>query len=163
MYFGPVPKRLRLVIALAGVLALQPIPGALSARTVPVRTVDKGNGASSSLTQRSAFVVKTARRWRAVWQSLHASVHPRPVTPRVDFARHMLLVAIQGRRRSGGYSVRVARVRDEGRRWRVTIHERSPGVTCIVPAVITSPYHVVRVWRSSDMLRFVRTRRTRSC
>jgi protease stability complex PrcB-like protein len=157
-----VARRL-LLIGLTTVLVLAAVAAAVAAQRVGFRTVAKGNGASSALTRPAGLVVKGTRRWRSVWESLNSGVQPTPALPKVDFARRMLLVAIQGRKSSGGYSIVVTSVMDEGRRWRVNVEERSPGPTCIVPSVLTSPYHVVRVRRTHDTVKFIRHRRTVSC
>jgi protease stability complex PrcB-like protein len=156
-------RRLSALLLTAAILLTAAVSHAVTAKRVQTRTVAKGSGASSTLAERAAFVVKSTPRWRAVWRSLNAGVQPAPSVPPVDFGRRMLLVVIQGRKPSGGYSIRVSSVVDEGRRWRVGVQERAPGLTCIVPSVVTSPYHVVAVRRSTDPVRFVRRHRTVSC
>jgi hypothetical protein len=61
----------------------------------------------------------------------------------------MLIVVTGGFAPNAGYSLRVTRITDNGRRWRVLVTVRAPGDNCVLPAVVAWPYHVVRVRRST--------------
>jgi PrcB C-terminal/PASTA domain len=130
---------------------------------VPFRTVAKDDGASSELKRRTGLVIRGERRWKRVWRSLTAGIEPRPRRPRIDFSRHMLLVAIQGRQPSGAHSTTITGVGDTGGRLIVDVDDLSPGRGCVTPGVMTSPYHVVRVRRSDDPVEFTRHRIQRDC
>jgi hypothetical protein len=134
-----------------------------SAEPVPFRTVAKDDGASSELNRRAGLVIRGERRWKRVWRKLTATIEPRPGRPRIDFSRHMLLVAVQGRQPSGGHRTTIAGVEDTGGRLVVEVDDVSPGPGCITTGVITSPYHVVRVRRSGDPVSFTRHPVERDC
>jgi hypothetical protein len=134
-----------------------------AARSIPFRSVADGSGASSAVTKRTQIVVRDRVAWRSLWRRLNSRLSPRPALPKVDFSRFMLVAVTYGQRPSGGYTVRVTGISDDGRRLRVRIVERAPGADCITPAVITAPYHVVRVRRSSKQLVFARTRTVYTC
>ena len=129
-------------------------------RPVPFRTIARGDGAADGLRKRAGLVVKTENRWRKVWRSLGTG-HAEP--PRIDFSRHMLLVAAQGRQPSGGHRVRITGVGDTGGFLIADVDEVSPGNGCISPGVITSPYHVVRVRRGDERVQFARHPREKRC
>jgi hypothetical protein len=59
----------------------------------------------------------------------------------------MVILVTQGQKPSGGYDIRVKAIRDTGSRLVVTVEERAPGPHCVVPQVLTAPYHAVRVRR----------------
>jgi PrcB C-terminal len=130
---------------------------------VPFRSVAKGDGGSSQLERRDALAIRGERRWRRVWRSLTAGITPRPRLPRVDFSRHMLLVAVQGRQPSGGHETTITGVGDTGGRLIAFVDDLSPGPGCITTGAITSPYHVVRVRRSRDPVDFTRHPVERDC
>jgi hypothetical protein len=138
----------------------QPVP---PLEPVPFRTVAKDDGASSKLKRRTAFAIRSERRWQRVWLKLTATIDPRPRRPRIDFARHVLLVAVQGRQPSGGHRTTITGVGDTAGRLIVDVDDLSPGRGCVTTGVVTSPYHVVRVRRSSDPVTFTRHRVERDC
>ena len=81
----------------------------------------------------------------------------------MDFSRHMLLVAAQGRQPSGAHRVRITRVGDPEGALIADVTELSPGHGCGSPGVLTSPYHVVRIRRHDAPVRFVRHRKEKQC
>jgi PrcB C-terminal len=128
-------------------------------RPVPFRTVAIGDGSSSRLQKPTGLAVKSKARWRTLWRALGAGGK----LPPVDFSRHMLLVASQGRQPSGGHQLRIASVGDPGDALVVDVTEVSPGPGCVTTGGITSPYHVVRVPRSDKPVRFVRHPKEKTC
>ena len=131
----------------------------------PVRfqKVAKDDGASSRLQKRTGFAIRGEKRWKRTWRKLTATIQPRPRRPRVDFSRHMLLVAVQGRQPSGGHAATITDVGDTGGSLIVDVDDVSPGPGCITTGVITSPYHVVRIRRSRDSISFQRHPVERDC
>lgn len=75
----------------------------------------------------------------------------------------MLLVVTQGKQPNSGHRVRITNVGDPGGRLIVDVTEVSPGMDCITLQVDTAPYHVVRVPRSDDPVRFVRHAKKKRC
>ena len=83
--------------------------------------------------------------------------------PKVDFSRYELIAVTQGQTPSGGYSIRVKRIGDDGRRLHVGIAEHVPGRTCVEPAVVLWPYDVVRIRRRAKPVAFTRHRTVDDC
>jgi hypothetical protein len=158
-------RSLPALLAATGVLAAAPASGQAipPLEPVPFHTVAKDDGTSSRLTRRTGLVIRGERRWQRVWRKLTATIEPRPRRPRIDFSRHMLLVAVQGRQPSGGHRTTITGVGDTGERLIVDVDDLSPGPGCITTGVMTSPYHVVRVRRSSDPVNFQRHPIERDC
>ena len=132
-----------------GSLAAAPAVAKLPWRPVSFRTVAVGDGDGSQ--PRKGLVVRGEKRWRKVWRSLTAGAEPRPP---IDFSRHMLLVASQGRQPSSGHRLRITSVGTPGGVLIVDVTEVSPGKGCPAGGVLTSPYHVVRVRRTDTPVRF---------
>jgi hypothetical protein len=154
----------------AATAAVPAASGAPLLRAVAFDTVAKGDGASSSLTKPDDLVIRSKARWRDVWNQLNAGVQTMPPTgaqypppPAVDFRRSMLLVVLQGQRGSGGHSIAVTRVSKLASQLVVRVEERSPGAGCMTAAVMTAPYHVVRVPRSNRSVVFTHRQSTYGC
>jgi hypothetical protein len=157
----PLPALLTATAVLAAAPAsAQAIP---PLKPVPFHTVAKDDGGSSKLKRRTGLVIRSEQRWKRVWRKLSGSTEPRPRRARIDFSRDMLLVAVQGRQPSGGHRTTITDVGDTGGRLIVDVDDLSPGPGCITTGVITSPYHVVRVRRSSDPVSFQRHPVERDC
>jgi hypothetical protein len=127
-------------------------------QTVPFRTVAKGQGGGAPSGRRS-LTIRGERRWRKLWDALGDGGEP----PEIDFASEMLIAVTQGRQPSGGHAIRIERIERTGKGRLVKVVETQPARGCPASGVITSPYHVVRVRRSAQRVRFERRRTQRSC
>jgi hypothetical protein len=70
--------------------------------------------------------------------------------PRIDFSRREVYLVAAGPRSSSGYELRVLRVRDEGDRIVVVVHERTPSLGDPVQARVTYPFRLISLPRSNE-------------
>ncbi len=145
--------------ALTTGVAAGPAPAA--APTVPFRVIAQDDGAARSSREATTRVVRDAGVWREVWSDLRGGAPSG--RPRVDFARHMLVLVAAGERPTGGYAIRVSSVVRRDGRLVVRAQERTPGTGCITTQVLTAPYQVIRVARSSRRVSTSRRRVAVDC
>ena len=150
------------VVCLVAVAVLG-LAGAAAAAAVRFRSVERNEGMSSGIGVRSTVTIKSLRHWRSIWARLHAGESPKPARPRVDFSRHMLILVTMGQEESGGHSIRIRSIANREATWLVRADELSPGPSCTTTAVITSPYHVVRVRRTAKRIVVRRTASEYDC
>jgi hypothetical protein len=141
-------------VLLAGLLACAPV--ALGMRFVPFKTVETSSGSSNPFGTQPRGLIKDATAWRRIWRAAHAGDDPPAPVPKVDFARFMIIAASAGQHTSGGYSIAVRRITDDGRRLRVTLDLGAPSDHCATTLALTAPYTIVRVKRSSKPVVFFR-------
>jgi hypothetical protein len=78
-----------------------------------------------------------------------------PSSPTVDFSSEDVLVASNGFRPTGGYSIEITRVQvNVGPSAIVSVHETTPPPGTMVPMIVTSPMHVVKVARRASSYTF---------
>ena len=94
----------------------------------------------------------------AVWQQVSADA-----PPAVDFARDMAILVASGEHRSGGYSIVVTGVEQDGVNLYVQVQLRSPGDACVVSTVLTQPYHLITLPRSDLPVQFEITHEVIAC
>jgi hypothetical protein len=135
----------------ARVARVPPLP------TVPFRTVVHGEDSAAG--RRQSFTIRGEQRWRKAWDRLGDGDEP----PDIDFTREMLIAVTQGRQPSGGHEIRITRIERTAAGWLVSVVEKEPARGCPSAGVITTPFHVVRVPRSTARVRFERRRVERSC
>jgi hypothetical protein len=85
---------------------------------------------------RRVELVTSDAEWRRVWETIGEG---RPV-PEVNFDTRAVLIAYQGRQRTGGHGVEIAGVRRVGTVLAVKVNERRPASGDITTQVLTSPY-----------------------
>jgi PrcB C-terminal len=109
-------------------------------------------GQQSNVEDAREVVVRSAAEWKTLWQQ-HAPDQP---MPKVDFAKSMVIGVFLGSRSTGGYRATISAVDRDGAGLVVTWREERPGPDAIVSQMLTFPYHVVRVDRSSGPVKFRR-------
>ena len=119
-----------------------------------------GNG---RFTDRSERVIRDAADFEAFWSDLHGNLEPEPALPDVDFSSEMVIAVFLGERSNGGFSVEIERIVQQGDRIGLQVKETAPGPNCVTPAVISSPYHIIKLKQISGELAFVPERVEMQC
>ncbi|MBA2626588.1 MAG: protease complex subunit PrcB family protein [Gemmatimonadales bacterium] len=127
-----------------------------SGMDLPVRQLGQWSSTRVQLPERR--LIRSASSWAAVWDSI--SSDPRP---QVDFTRETVVLAAAGERRTGGYVLRIAGVRDSAGTLIVTVIEEQPGAGCLTTAALTYPVTVVAVPVVARPARFDERRESRAC
>jgi hypothetical protein len=139
-------------LILAGLVLAGTAAAAEKSQTVAVIKEWKGFNAAQEAPKR--VVVKDQKGWEEVWTGMEGNVNPKPETPKVDFDSRMVIAVFMGTRKSGGYSVKITSIEQNGK-VTVKVKESSPPPDAIVTMALTSPYHVVVVPKSDKPVEFI--------
>lgn len=106
-------------------------------------------GYYSGFTSPSRMVITTAQDWKEAWQKIHSLKLPVPKTPKIDFAKQMVLAVFMGEKRSGGYEIKISKIsKTEGGIF-VEVAEKEPSPESLRTMALTSPYHIVVIKKFS--------------
>ena len=117
---------------------------------VPVPFTTVAEGQQSGVEERREVVVRTAAEWKVLWRQ-HAPDLPAPA---VDFDKAMVVGVFAGVRNTGGHSLKITAIDREGANLVVSWHETRPPADAIVSQVLTFPFHLVRIERSTGAVTF---------
>lgn len=133
-------------------------------RTEPDRTADlppQGEGFTTIVSGDRCGVphalfarIDGQERWEELWRTHANRSIPRPATPAVDFEREVVLALVLGQRPSAGYRLEVTSVREEGGTLVVEAREVEPLADALHAAVVSTPFHFVRVPRTEGGIEF---------
>jgi hypothetical protein len=144
--------------------AAQTAPAKQPAPKHPIDKTKTFQTGSSSIEKRERRVIESEAAWKAAWQEMYENSLRTPECPRVDFERHMVVLASMGRLGSNGFSIRVQEVVQHEGGLDVTIVESSPGEACMVGQMMTNPATAAIVPRTQGKVRFIEvTEQARSC
>ncbi|HJU56449.1 MAG TPA: DUF885 family protein, partial [Pyrinomonadaceae bacterium] len=97
---------------------------------------------------RSVQLITSRDEWERAWEVIgRGSSGPRP---EVNFNTRAVVVAHQGRQRTGGYGISVAAIRRDGMTLMVRVNEQSPKKGDVVTEALTSPFVAVSIPRPPD-------------
>ncbi len=94
--------------------------------------------------ERLLALITGPQSWHTFLKQHHADKLP---WPDIDWDRQVVLVALMGAKRTGGYRITLRHVTVRGKEVQVTVEERSPRPGEMVIQVLTSPFHVVTIPR----------------
>ncbi|MEM6763715.1 MAG: protease complex subunit PrcB family protein [Bacteroidota bacterium] len=78
------------------------------------------------------------------WKKFRSNV-PSSGKMDIDFTTHMMVGCFMGMKNSGGYSVKIIEIKQEGNILQVSRNFYSPGPSCMVTMAITYPYQIVKI------------------
>ena len=138
--------------------------------TVPVNapakvfeTIDFGDQSGVGGEGPQVFKLDTQAGWEELWSRHQANVSPAPGVPDVDFSREMVIAAVDQTEPSGGYRFEITGIEEVEGRLVVRVSKTIPGPDCIVTAVITQPFHLVRMAKSNLEPELVLSEETYRC
>ena len=136
-------------VAICGVLAVSfmvlagPNLGFLSGTEISFEVVDPGGGYNYE--QRANFTITNATVWESLWLELYSGHSSIPDVPAVNFTSAMLVAVFQGERESSGYLTNITHIIMTGAYYVVYVDETHPGEGCVVAAVMTYPYQIIKI------------------
>lgn len=112
-------------------------------KSLEFTTIEKGF--FSGFTKRKNWVIKTQEQWLKLW-NMHTSTRiPHPPSPVIDFTKNMVLAVFIGQKPTGGFSVEIIRVEKKEDTIVVFFRETKPSPDAEVTAVLTQPYHIIKI------------------
>ena len=116
-----------------------------------VRTVDKGE--QSNIDEAKQVVMRTEAEWTKLWQQ-HSPDRKRPA---VDFSKDMVVGVFMGSRPTAGYNVSIVSTFAKDGNVLVQYRESQPRPSAMAAQVLTFPYHLVAVPKTTGDVKFEKT------
>jgi hypothetical protein len=132
-----------IVLATSVLLLSGPNLELLFSTEVPFEEIDPGRGYDYE--SRANFTIRNATAWENLWLDLYSGHSHIPEVPTVNFTSEMLIAVFQGIRGSSGYGTTITRIIVTNAYYVVYVDEIHPGEGCGVLAVLTYPYHIVKI------------------
>jgi hypothetical protein len=118
----------------------------------PAELVTVAQGPMSNIDESRQVVARTAAEWQALWKEHDAQ----GAAPSVDFTQSIIVAVFLGSRPTAGFAVEITAVKTEGSRSVVEYRERRPPRDALLAQVLTSPFHIVRLARTTGSIEFTR-------
>jgi hypothetical protein len=123
------------------------------AQTLPIRSLKKG--AFSGIREMKQEVVKSADAWEKLWKQHSTAAGSSDKIPAVDFSKEMVVVAMMGTKRSGGYTIEIVDVEARDKTLKISVKKTSPPPDAMTIQALTAPFHFVAVPKSDLKPEFV--------
>jgi hypothetical protein len=113
-----------------------------------IKTIDKGD--QSNIDEARQVVVRTQAEWDKLWTS-HGGDRKKP---EVDFSKEMVVGVFMGSRPSAGYTITIKSTVSKDGNLIVNYEEKKPGQGTLTAQILTAPYHLVTVPRTTGTVAF---------
>lgn len=114
-----------------------------SVTTLDFHTIEKGF--FSGITERKNLIIRTQDEWAKLWNKHTSTRMPPPEAPVIALTENMILAVFMGEKASGGFAVEITRVEKCGDELVVFFSEVEPPADAVVTAVLTQPYHIIKI------------------
>ena len=124
-------------------------------------TIEKGF--FSGITEKKNLVIRTQDQRAKLWNK-HTSIRiPPPEAPAIDFTENMILAVFMGQKPSGGFAVEITRVEKCKNGLVIFFSEVEPPLDAVVTAVLTQPYHIIKIEKSNLLVKFKKSEEEKGC
>jgi hypothetical protein len=144
---------LELVVRIVVVSCLASV-GVMAQSGPAPRTVDKGE--QSNIDEAKQVAVRTEAEWTNLWQQ-HSPDRKRPV---VDFSKEMIVGVFMGSRPNAGFNVSIVSTFEKDGNVLVRYQETLPRPGVMAAQVLTFPYHLVAIPKTTGDVKFEKMERT---
>lgn len=117
----------------------------------------------SAFTSPTTFAVRDQPSWEALWNQVTQSMSPLPPLPQIDFTKNIVVFAAAGTKTTSGYSIAITSAAETSAGVTVDVTVTSPGSTCAVAQVVTSPVAIAAIPRRDLAIGFSVTPTIQSC
>jgi len=125
------------------------------------QTISKG--ISSGHTNPGYYVIQNDDEWARVWSQHTRIMNPQDPLPEVNFSKTTIIAVFMGNFSTTGYGIEVKEIIDTGLSVVVKVEKTRPGDRCVVGAMITRPYHIVKTDKIGKYVIFDTFTRVKEC
>ncbi len=111
-------------------------------------------GTNSGFKAKLNQVIKTQEKFKKVWNKIDVNFTKKEALPKIDFNKQMLAFVALGEQTSGGYAVKINSVTENKKNIIIDVTEIKPGKTCITTSVMTYPYQLLTLEKTSKSVQF---------
>ncbi len=118
-------------------------------------------GFFSGITERKNVVIRTQDQWAKLWNKHTSTRIPHPEAPVIALTENIILAVFMGEKASGGFAVEITRVEKCGDELVVFFSEVEPSPDAVVTAVLTQPYHIIKIEKIGLQIKFKKSEEER--
>lgn len=107
---------------------------------VAVPFTELARGAQSTIGRRVNYLITSPGQFRELWEMVGAE----GPAPDIDFSENVVVAVFAGEKPTAGYGIAVSEVEDADART-ITVTLTEPGGDCVLAQVITSPYQIIQL------------------
>ncbi len=114
-------------------------------RSYALDNVEKGYLSGILLTEPQVFKIDDQGQWDEFWARHKSNFLPPTPPPPVDFSRFSIIAVVDKQQLTGGFSLEITALTEEGTHLNVLVTRREPGRSCYVTQALTRPFHIIRL------------------
>jgi len=148
------------VVLLSGCISQPPAttPPPAGEKEISFETVMNGKDGYSGYTEKANLVINDEETFFKIWRN-YTSVFSCPTCgafpfPKVNFSNETVIAVFMGEKNTGGYSIEITKIIDNGNNVIVYVNETSPKPDDIVTLALTQPYHIVKIKKILGLVEF---------
>lgn len=121
-------------------------------------SISKGNlfGAGEEGFKKENIIISTNKEWKSFLLKIDTTNKvSETFDNKIDFSKESILVVIDKVRNTGGFSIQIIEVVNEGEDLVVKVESKGPKPTDMVTTAIIQPYHIVKIKKTNKNIKFL--------
>lgn len=124
----------------------------LGGKSMSYEVIDSGQ--SCGITEKNNYVIRNRQEWSGLWNRVDSRSSVIPSLLEVDFDKYMVIGVFLGEKNTGGYAIEVEKIVEEGEKIIVHLKETTPGKDDMVIQVLTQPYQIIKIEKTTKEIMF---------
>jgi len=120
----------------------------------PLTFTKLNSGTNGDFPEKIYKVITDQNTYNEIWGKAFAKFTNQQRPANIDFETKMVVLVASGMQRSGGFSIKVNSVEETKSAIIVNVENSKPGESCMTTSVITFPYEIIELKKSTKMVTF---------
>lgn len=131
--------------------------------SAPIAFVKLNSGTNGDFPEKIYKVINDQETYNEIWGKAFANFSNQQKPTEIDFENKMVILVASGMQRSGGFSIKVNSVEDIKNAIIVNVENSKPGESCMTTSVITFPYELIELKKSTKPVTFKAIEKVQEC
>jgi len=121
------------------------------------------HGFFCSIDVKKQVVLQKDSEYQKLWDEVYMNLDQMPRIPDVDLNKFTVIAVFMGIKNTGGYDIKIEKIKSKGDKLLVNVTESSPGTNCMVTDAISKPYEFVKIKKTDKEIEFNINYITKDC
>lgn len=112
------------------------------------------SGTNGDFPEKTSKVITDQGTYNGIWGQAFANFSNQQRPSKIDFENKMVVLVASGIQRSGGHTIKIKSVEESKNNITINVDVSKPGESCMTSSVITFPYQIIELKKSTKEVTF---------
>jgi hypothetical protein len=139
------------------------VPTQVEVKPVAVIFSELNSGTNGDFPEKTNKVITDQNTYNEIWGKAFANFSNQQRPAKIDFENKMIVLVASGMQRSGGHKIKIKSVEEIKSAIVVNVENSKPGESCMTTSIITFPYQIIELKKSTKLVTFKTDEKVYEC